>query len=94
MSKFDNIEIDKFKTWLESNSNKEPANVGVAVDSKITYKKLLEKIDVESDDKLEIIAKSFKRYGGTIVKVNNDLLTIKTEKGAFDISKIYVKTRD
>ena len=86
-----NFEFDKFKVWLNNQTNS-TNETGISVESKISLRKLVEKIELDdSSEDIEEVAKSFKKHGGIITESNGNAFTVKSKKGTFIISKLYVK---
>ena len=84
--------LNEFKKWMESQSEHEASRnqVGTQVESKISLKKLLEKIEPQEGELYEI-AKEFKRDGGTLVEMDGQALLIEVNAGRFIISRLFVR---
>lgn len=93
---FGPFDFGQFRKWINEQNDKKNSDIaaGLEVESKITYKKLLNKIlEVNEGDKTEI-AKTFRRFGGVILESNGPNLLIETTKGSFFIEKTFVKQKD
>ena len=62
---------------------------GTLVESKISSRKLAEKMVIEEGDISEIIM-DFKENGGTVIEVNDRNFLVKVDAGLFYISRKYV----
>jgi hypothetical protein len=84
--------LNDFKKWMENQNTEEKTNdiVGMSVESKISMKKLLEKIEPESGDLYEV-AKDFRRQGGRVAEMDGSSLLIEVNSGSFIISRLFVR---
>jgi hypothetical protein len=64
--------------------------VGLEVESKIPYKKLITRIETEEGD-LNEVAKDFKKNGGIITEENGHYMFVKVDSGNFMIHRMYLK---
>jgi hypothetical protein len=90
--------LNDFKKWMASQTDK-PAQksrrhselVGLQAESKISVKRLINKITAEEGDVHEL-ASDFRQYGGIILDVDkDDNLTIEVDSGTFVIPKFFVR---
>jgi translation initiation factor 1 (eIF-1/SUI1) len=89
---FGPFDLNDFKKWMEHqhDAKAKPNMVGIQVEPKIPYKKLISRMDVQEGD-LEEVAKEFKKNGGTITEVNGHHFLVENEKGNFFIHRMYVQ---
>jgi hypothetical protein len=90
------FDFGQFRKWINEQNDKKNSDIttGLEVESKISYKKLLNKIlEVNEGEKIEI-AKQFRRFGGVILETNGPNFLIETPKGSFYIEKIFIKQKD
>jgi translation initiation factor 1 (eIF-1/SUI1) len=92
---FSPFNLSHFKKWMnhQHDTKSETNIVGLKVESKISFKKLISRIESE-DDNLEEIAKDFKKNGGVITDMNENNILIEVESGCFTIHKMYVKKKN
>ena len=88
--------LDEFKRWMKENSSNSPLIerpknplIGIQVESKISFKRLLEKILDQNGD-LEEIAHDFHKNGGTILESEDKRFCIEVKSGSFFIHRAYV----
>ena len=67
----------------------EDSIVGTKVESKISFDKLLKRMQTDEDE--EEVAHDFKENGGTIIESHGHEFLIEVESGSFIIHKMYVK---
>jgi hypothetical protein len=87
-----NFSLNDFRKWMSKQKfeNKNFKLNGCFVESKLSLKRLVTKIDVDSGD-LHEMAKDFKRRGGTILECDSDnILLIEVRSGTFRIPKFFV----
>jgi hypothetical protein len=90
-----NFSLDDFKKWMKDHGDfsldhfKRRSIEGTLVESKISSRKLAEKIIVEEGELHEIVV-DFKENGGTVMEVNDRNLLVKVELGLFYIPRKYV----
>jgi hypothetical protein len=90
-----NFSLDDFKKWMKDNGdfsidNFERRSVeGTLVESKISNRKLAEKIIVEEGELHDIVV-DFQENGGTVVEVNDRNLLVRVATGLFYIPRKYV----
>lgn len=89
---FGPFDLNDFKKWMghQQDANEKSNILGIQVESKVTFKKLLSRIETQ-DGELEEVAKDFKKNGGLITEVNGHNLLIEVESGNFIIHRMYVK---
>ena len=84
-----------FKKWMQHHPDTKKSNlIGVQVESKINYKKLLSRIQETKDGLLEDVAKEFSKNGGIIMEVDGHDVVIKVDNGSFIIHKMNIKKSD
>jgi hypothetical protein len=88
-----NFSLNNFRKWMSKQkfeaSNK-PKFRGCIIESKISVKRLVTKMDVDQGDLYEM-AKDFKRRGGTILECDRDnILLVAVKSGTFRIPKFFV----
>lgn len=88
MDKEHNESFYEFKKWMSTQNESNPL-IGVEVEPKIQFRKILSKIEVQEGDTLKV-AKDFKSNGGTIVEVNGETFLIECQSGTFFIHRRYV----
>jgi len=88
--------LNEFKKWMESQREHEVRRnhqIGTKVESKVSLKKLLEKIEPEEGE-LYQLAKDFKREGGTLLQMDGQALLVEVNSGTFIISRLFVRKSD
>jgi hypothetical protein len=88
------LSADGFQKWLrvhDINENKNQINKKVY--PKIKFSDLVEKIEVHEGDVFEN-AKCFRKNGGIVVEVINEIVTIETKKGKFSIEESDIKYKN
>lgn len=92
---FGPFNFSDFKKWMGNQQDaKSKSNmIGLQVESKVTYKRLLSRIETE-DGEIEEVAKDFKKNGGTITEVNGHNVLIEVDSGSFMIHRMYVKREE
>lgn len=86
--------LNDFRKWVgkqkrESKVTKSKYK-GSIVESRLSYKRLVTKMDVDQGELYEM-AKDFRRKGGTILECDGDnILLIEVRSGTFRIPKIFV----
>ncbi len=85
--------LNDFRKWMSKQkfeSSRKPRYRGAVVESKLSLKRLVTKMDVDQGDLYEM-AKDFKRRGGTILECDGDnILLIEVHSGTFRIPKFFV----
>jgi len=87
--------LQDFKKWMD-NQHDQPKSryahlVGLHVESKLSTKRLVNKITPDDGDVNEL-AKEFKRDGGVILEVDEDYnLLIEVDSGTFTIPRYFVR---
>lgn len=88
--------FDDFKEWMGQQQDKpipkrNKQYIGQIVESKLSLKRLVKRMEVEEGD-LEEMAKEFRRHGGTILDIDDNLnLLVEVDSGTFRIPKFFVK---
>lgn len=89
--------FSEFKKWMEhqqdDNDKTKPNMIGLQVESKVPFKKLLSRIETQ-DGEIEEVAKDFKRNGGIIKEVDGPNVLIEVTSGTFIVHRMYVKRED
>lgn len=80
---------DDFKKWMESSKEEEVKDETKEVESKISYKKLLIKAELE-DGVLEEVCHDFVHDGGLVLETNGKMHLIKVASGTFHLNAKYV----
>lgn len=93
---FGPFNLSDFKKWMEhqQDAKARPNMVGVQVESKIPYKKLVSRIIESEEGEVIDVAKDFKRNGGTVTDVDGHNFLIEVDSGSFLIHRMYVKRVD
>jgi len=88
--------LDNFKRWMKDHDEDHtlekpvaPELIGSMVESKFSAKKILAKMECETDNPEEV-ARSFAKSGGKIVEVDGKNYLIETDVGSFCIKSCYV----
>jgi len=83
-----------FKKWMEhqQDTKAKPNMVGLQVESKVAFKKLLSRIETQ-DGEIEEVARDFKKNGGTITSVDGHNV-VEVDSGSFMIHRMYIKRED
>lgn len=90
--------LNDFRKWMSKQAddpipatNHKKDLVGLRVESKISSKRLANRIDLQDGDLHEAI-KDFHRNGGTVVERDGSMILIETDSGAtFFVPKCYVR---
>ncbi len=84
--------LNDFKKWMDSQSDDSMRKhqIGTMVESKISLKKLLDRIEPEDGELMEL-ARDFKRNGGTRVQMGGQAFVVEVDSGRFVISRLFVK---
>lgn len=79
--------LNNFQKWLkkEVEENNTAFEEKQHVVPRASIKKIVERAEVHEGDIIEI-AKCFRKNGGLVESVQNDIVTIKTKKGIFSIN--------
>jgi hypothetical protein len=96
---FGQFNLADFKKWMESQQEESPYRknlIGMYVESKVSIKKLMNRMEAENDDEEEIkeMAKDFQENGGVIKEVDGHYFKIGVENGEFTIHRMFVKRPD
>lgn len=79
--------LGNFEKWLKEEMARDISfAIGEHVYPKISFKKIIERVEIEDGDAFEI-AKSFRKLGGKILTVENDHILVKCKKGKFFINE-------
>lgn len=88
-----NFSLNDFRNWMSKQkfeSVRKSKYRGHIVESKLSLKRLVTKMDVDQGNLYEM-AKDFKRKGGTILECDGDnILLIEVRSGTFRIPKFFV----
>lgn len=94
--------LDDFKSWLTDNEevHEEPAPVADVqskfvnkfAESKVSLKKLVEKIETDGD--VEELAAAFEEHGGVIIDTEGKNLIIQLDEGTISIPRFCVEIDD
>ena len=89
-----NFSLNDFRKWMgkqkKFESNKSNRFKGHIIESKLSLKRLVTKIDVDQGDLYEM-ARDFKKRGGTILECDKDnILLVEVRSGTFRIPKYFV----
>lgn len=89
---FGPFNLNDFKKWMghQHDAKSKPNMIGLQVESKITFKRLLSRIETQ-DGEVEEVAKDFKKNGGTITEVNGQNILVEVNSGSFLIHRMYIK---
>ena len=83
-----------FKKWMEGQEDQEKDSeeelLGLRVESRVNFKKLLHKIELGDGD-LREVAKDFRRNGGVVSDESSHSLFIEVSAGSFTIEKCCVR---
>jgi translation initiation factor 1 (eIF-1/SUI1) len=92
---FGPFNLSHFKKWMNNqhDAKSKPNMIGMQVESKIAFKKLISRIESE-DDNIEEMAKDFKKNGGVITDVDGHTVMIEVDSGKFNIHRMYIKKED
>jgi len=90
--------LDNFKKWMRGQTDFDPKSkpksyrdiIGIYVESKVSTKKLADKIEVAKGDLHEVVT-DFKHDGGTVIDVNGKDFLIEVKSGSFTIPRFYVR---
>jgi hypothetical protein len=86
--------LNDFRKWMSKQrfeSSRKSKYRGCVVESKLSLKRLVTKMDVDEGD-LNEMAKDFKRRGGTILECDGDnILLVEVRSGTFRIPKFFVQ---
>lgn len=91
---FGPFNLNDFKKWMGGqHDNKSKSHmIGLEVESKVSYKKLLSRIiEMDEGDSIEEVAKDFKENGGVISEMDGPNILIEVDSGSFIIHRMYVK---
>ena len=88
---YDNFNINCFRKWMKKERDNLPNKslIGSLVESKISLKRLITRMETQEGD-LEEVAKDFHKNGGTIIEENGYNLLIEVSTGNFLIHKTYL----
>lgn len=90
--------FNDFKNWMSHQDfdlRKINRLVGSFVESKISAKKLADKIETEEESMIPRLAKEFRKNGGTIIEVHrDDMILIEVDSGKFMLHKYFLKKQE
>lgn len=87
-----NFSLDGFKKWMskQKKESKKSKLRGCIVESKLSLKRLVTKMDVDVGN-LDEMAKEFKRRGGIVLECDGDnILLVEVHSGTFRVPKYFV----
>jgi hypothetical protein len=88
---FGPFNLSDFKKWMSHQQDAGKSTmVGLQVESKIPFKKLLSRIEAQDGEVYEV-AKEFKRHGGTITEENGHYMYVAVKNGSFMVHRMYLK---
>ena len=99
MSKKADFSLDNFKKWMEEQStekspieseNSNMSFIGVQVEPKIGFKKLISKIEIDEGDEEEV-CNEFLEDGGVIVDCEDKEFLVEVNSGKFYINRSYIR---
>ena len=84
--------VNEFKKWMSSQSPQKKLSkfVGIYVESKLSAKRLINRVESESEN-IDKIIEDFTDNGGTIADVDGNWFLIQVDSGEFLVPRIYVK---
>jgi len=93
---FSEFNVNNFKRWIknqEEDGDDTQELLGMKVESKINFKKLISRIKIldPEEGEEELLAKEFRQEGGTISDIDGNNFLIEVSSGSFTIHKMYVK---
>jgi len=94
---FGQFNLADFKKWMEDQQEEFPYRknlVGMYVESKVSIKKLMNRIEAENEEEIKEVAKEFQENGGVIKEVDGHYFKIGVETGEFLIHRMFVKRPD
>ena len=87
------LNFSDFKKWMKNQKETmSDEKIGIKVESKVPFKKLMNKINPEEGE-LEELAKDFKKEGGTILEMDGQTLLVEVGSGSFYIPRSYVRKK-
>ena len=88
---FGPFNLSDFKKWMSQQQDAgKRTMVGLEVESKIPYKKLVTRIETQDGELVEV-AKDFKQNGGVITEENGHYMFVEVDSGNFMIHRMYLK---
>ena len=88
------LSSDGFEKWLKAHDlNENNNNLSKKVFPKIKFSELIEKIEIHEGDLFET-AKCFRKNGGIVKEVTNNIITVKTKKGIFSIEENNIRYKN
>ncbi|MBM3206899.1 MAG: hypothetical protein FJZ43_04745 [Candidatus Staskawiczbacteria bacterium] len=94
---FVQFNLDDFKKWMDGQQEESPYRknlVGMYVESKVSIKKLMSRMEAENEEGIKEVAKDFQENGGVIKEVDGHYFKISVETGDFLIHRMFVKRPD
>ena len=93
------LSLDDFRKWMkdqkglpELNHNSTQREVGLNMESKVSMKKLANKINIESGE-FENVLSEFKKDGGIVKDVDGKMMLIEVSCGSFFVSRQYLREK-
>jgi hypothetical protein len=88
--------LQDFKKWMSSQNDQPKSRhahlVGLHVESKLSIKRLVNKIIPDDEADVNELAKEFRRDGGVILQIDEDCnLLIEVDSGTFTIPRYFVR---
>lgn len=88
---FGPFNMSDFRRWMsQQQDDSRKTMVGLEVESKVPYKKLISRIETEDGDLIEC-ARDFMKNGGIITEENGHYMFVKVDSGKFMIHRMYLK---
>ena len=84
--------VNEFKKWMNTQKpeNRVSKFIGIYVESKLSAKRLINRVESDSDN-VEEIVEDFVDNGGTITDVDGNWFTIAVPSGEFIVPRMYIK---
>lgn len=86
-----NFNLNNFKKWMQNENYKHPKKslIGSIVESKISSKRLISRIETQKGE-LEEVVKDFKKNGGVVLEEDGYTILVEVSTGIFLIHKAYL----
>lgn len=86
------LSFNDFKKWMDKQGDgSTPGHyLGMKVESKICFKRLLDKIEPQEGE-LHDIARDFRRHGGKLLQTDDQAFLVECASGKFTISRLFVR---
>ena len=87
--------LNNFQKWLKKEVSEHSTAIlkDQHVVAAVSIKKIIERAEIHDGDVMEI-ARCFRKNGGIVENVENDIITINTKKGKFSINERDIKVGD